>query len=79
MTKSTPRLCGRTSQIEWSTVTNGSSTFVIVTIKRGKPVARLVLLEEAKPRSLYGFFSGHVVEESDSVSATGEAWGAEHK
>ncbi len=50
---------------------------VIVITKRGKPVARLVPLEEEKPRSLYGFFAGHVVEEGDIVSPTGEEWGAE--
>ena len=50
---------------------------VIIITKRGKPVARLVPLEEEKPRRLYGFFSGHVVEEGDIVSPTGEAWGAE--
>ena len=50
---------------------------VIIITKRGKPVARLVPLEEQKPRSLYGFFAGHVVEEGDIVSPTGEAWTAE--
>ncbi len=51
---------------------------VIIITKRGKPVARLVPLEEEKPRSLYGFFSGHVVEEGDIVSPTGEVWGVEN-
>jgi prevent-host-death family protein len=50
---------------------------VIIITKRGKPVARLVPLEEEKPRSLFGSFSGHVVEEGDIVSPTGEAWEAE--
>ncbi len=50
---------------------------VIIITKRGKPVARLVPLEVKKPRRLYGFFSGHVVEEGDIVSSTGEEWGAE--
>jgi prevent-host-death family protein len=49
----------------------------IIITKRGKPVARLVPLEEEKPRALFGFFAGHVVEEGDIVSPTGEAWGAE--
>jgi prevent-host-death family protein len=49
----------------------------IIITKRGKPVARLVPLEEEKPRNLYGFFAGHVVEEGDIVSPTGEAWEAE--
>ena len=51
---------------------------VITITKRGKPVARLVPLEEEKARSLYGFFAGHVVEEGDIVSPTGEEWAAEH-
>ena len=46
---------------------------VIIITKRGKPVARLVPLEEEKPRSLFGFFAGHVVEEGDIVSPTGSA------
>jgi prevent-host-death family protein len=50
---------------------------VIIITKRGKPVARLVPLEDEKPRKLYGFFAGHVVEEGDIVSPTGEAWEAE--
>jgi prevent-host-death family protein len=55
-----------------------SRTHQVITItKRGKPVARLVPLEEEKPRRLFGFFAGHVVEESDIVSPTGEEWGAE--
>jgi prevent-host-death family protein len=55
-----------------------SRTHQVITItKRGKPVARLVPLEEEKPRSLFGFFAGHVVEEGDIVSPTGEKWGAE--
>ncbi len=50
---------------------------VIIITKRGKPVARLVPLEEEKPRSLFGCFAGHVQEEGDIVSPTGEEWGAE--
>jgi prevent-host-death family protein len=49
----------------------------ITITKRGKPVARLVPLEEEKPRKLFGFFGGHVVEEGDIVGPTGEAWDAE--
>jgi prevent-host-death family protein len=55
-----------------------NQTHQVITItKRGKPVARLVPLEEEKPRNLYGSFAGHVVEEGDIVSPTGEEWGAE--
>jgi prevent-host-death family protein len=50
---------------------------VITITKRGKPVARLVPLAVEKPRKLYGFFAGHVVEEGDIVSPTGEGWEAE--
>jgi len=50
---------------------------VIIITKRGKPVARLVPLDEEKPRNLFGFFAGHVVEEGDIVSPTGEEWEAE--
>jgi prevent-host-death family protein len=50
---------------------------VITITKRGKPVARLVPLEVEKPRRLFGYFAGHVVEEGDIVSPTGEAWEAE--
>jgi prevent-host-death family protein len=50
---------------------------VITITKRGKPVARLVPLAVEKPRSLFGFFAGHVVEEGDIVSPTGESWDAE--
>jgi len=50
---------------------------VITITKRGKPVARLVPLEAEKPRKLFGYLKGHVVEEGDIVSPTGEAWEAE--
>jgi prevent-host-death family protein len=55
-----------------------SRTHQVITItKRGKPVARLVPLPVEKPRKLFGYFAGHVVEEGDIVSPTGEAWEAE--
>jgi prevent-host-death family protein len=55
-----------------------SQTHQVITItKRGKPVARLVPLDVEKPRKLFGIFAGHVVEEGDIVSPTGEAWEAE--
>ena len=55
-----------------------NQTHQVITItKRGKPVARLVPLEVEKPRRLFGSFAGHVVEEGDIVSPTGEAWEAE--
>jgi prevent-host-death family protein len=55
-----------------------SNTHQVITItKRGKPVARLVPLAVEKPRKLFGWFAGHVVEEGDIVGPTGEAWEAE--
>jgi prevent-host-death family protein len=55
-----------------------SRTHQAITItKRGKPVARLVPLAVDKPRKLFGCFAGHVREEGDIVSPTGEAWEAE--
>jgi prevent-host-death family protein len=50
---------------------------VITITKSGKPVARLVPLAVEKPRKLFGCFAGHVVEEGDIVSPTGENWKAE--
>jgi prevent-host-death family protein len=50
---------------------------VITITKRGKPVARLVPLAVEKPSRLFGCFAGHVLEEGDIVSPTGEAWEAE--
>jgi prevent-host-death family protein len=49
----------------------------ITITKRGKPVARLVPLPEEKTRRLFGSLAGHVVEEGDIVSPTGESWEAE--
>ena len=55
-----------------------SRSHQVVTItKRGKPVARLVPLAVEKPRKLFGWLTGHVVEEGDIVSPTGEGWEAE--
>jgi prevent-host-death family protein len=57
-----------------------SQSHKVVTItKRGKPVARLVPLSVEKPQRLFGCFAGHVVEESDIVSPTGEGWEAERE
>jgi len=55
-----------------------SQTRQSITItKWGKPVARLVPLEDVKSRRLFGYFAGHVLEEGDIVNATGERWEAE--
>jgi prevent-host-death family protein len=50
----------------------------ITITKRGKPVARLVPLSVEKPRKLFGWIAGHVVEEGDIVGPSGERWAAEH-
>jgi prevent-host-death family protein len=49
----------------------------ITITKRGKPVARLVPIGEAKQETAFGFLSGHVIGEGDIVSSTGERWEAE--
>jgi prevent-host-death family protein len=54
-----------------------NKTHQVITItKRGRPVARLVPLETPKPRTLFGFYAGHVVERGDIVAPTGETWDA---
>ncbi len=61
-----------------SLIDHVNRTHQVITItKRGRPVARLVPLEAEKPRRLFGHFAGHVVEEGDIVSPTGDAWEAE--
>ena len=54
-----------------------SSHQVVTITKRGKPVARLVPLAVEKPQKLFGSLAGHVVEEGDIVSPSGESWEAE--
>lgn len=49
----------------------------ITITKRGKPVARLVPIGETKRETAFGFLSGHVIDEGDIVSSTGERWEAE--
>jgi prevent-host-death family protein len=49
----------------------------ITITKRGKPVARLVPLTDEKPRALFGWLAGHVVEEGDIVSPVDEPWESE--
>lgn len=49
---------------------------VIIT-KRGKPVAKLVPVEEAPPRPLFGFLRGSAVIKGDITQPTGEVWDAE--
>ena len=53
-------------------------THQIVTItKRGRAVARLVPLPVQKPRRVFGWLKGHVVDQGDIVSPTDELWEAD--
>jgi len=55
----------------------GQTRQAITITKRGRPVARLVPIPDDRPRSLFGWLAGHVVEEGDIVSPTDERWEAE--
>ncbi len=48
----------------------------LVITKRGKPVARLVPVDEAPP-PLFGFMKGSVHIRGDIVAPTGESWDAD--
>jgi prevent-host-death family protein len=48
----------------------------ITVTKYGKPVAKLVPLDDEAPE-LFGFLSGSVTYNGDIVSGTGEVWNAE--
>jgi prevent-host-death family protein len=51
---------------------------VIVITKRGKPVARLVPMDEAAPRrEIFGCMKGTVTIRGDIVGPTGEEWHAQ--
>ena len=49
----------------------------IVITKFGKPVAKLVPVEEIKPRSAFGYMKGSIKILGDIVSPTGEVWFAD--
>jgi len=49
---------------------------VIIT-KFGKPVAKLVPVEEALPRSMFGALKGTILSEKDLIAPTGESWDAD--
>ncbi|MBD3419602.1 MAG: type II toxin-antitoxin system prevent-host-death family antitoxin [Chitinivibrionales bacterium] len=49
----------------------------IVISKRGKPVAKLVAVDEKPAKSIFGMLRNSVVEENDIISPTGEVWDAE--
>lgn len=46
----------------------------IIITKFGKPVAKLVPIEEVKNRSLFGYLKGKAVIKGDITSPTGEEW-----
>ena len=48
----------------------------IIITKFGKPIARLVFIEEEPKKPLFGFLKGTVVIKGDIVSSTGEKWDA---
>lgn len=48
----------------------------IVITKRGKPVAKLIPIEEEVP-SLFGRLKGHSTARDDLIETTGEGWDAE--
>ena len=48
----------------------------VVITKRGKPVAKLVPIDDA-PVRLFGALSGRARIEGDIVAPTGEAWNAD--
>ena len=48
----------------------------VTVTKRGKPVARVVAIEVAEPRSAYGYLEGTAKWDDDLLS-TGESWNAD--
>ena len=49
----------------------------ITVTKRGKPVARLVPVEPARKRPLFGYLQGRGEVTGDIVAPTGEKWEAQ--
>ena len=49
----------------------------IVITKFGKPVAKLVPVEEGKPKPLFGCMKGTVKIHGDIIAPTGEVWFAD--
>lgn len=50
-------------------------TYIIT--KRGKPVAKLVPVDEDKPAPVFGLLKGHARISGDIVEPTGEGWDAD--
>ncbi len=51
----------------------------IVVTKHGRPMARLVPVEDDTPQEFFGCLAGTVVRETDIVSPVGEQWHAERE
>jgi len=51
-------------------------TEIIIT-KFGKPVAKLVPVEQESSRSAFGYLKGTVVSQKDLIAPTGESWEAD--
>jgi prevent-host-death family protein len=49
----------------------------LVITKRGKPVARVVPIEDEKPRGLFGYMKGTVTIHGDIIDVPHEPWAAE--
>lgn len=49
----------------------------VIISKRGKPVAKLVPVENEPKKSIFGLLTDTVIEEKDIISSTGEKWNAE--
>lgn len=56
-------------------VKNRRCSFLIT--KRGKPVARLVPVDEEAPPPVFGFLKGRAQIEGDIIGPTGETWNAD--
>lgn len=55
-------------------VSQKHTSFVIT--KRGKPIAKLVPLDDA-PTALFGHLKGRISIENDIIAPTGETWNVE--
>ncbi|THD11568.1 type II toxin-antitoxin system Phd/YefM family antitoxin [Metallibacterium scheffleri] len=49
----------------------------LVITKRGKPVARVVPIEDEQPRGLFGYMKGTVTIHGDIIDVPHEPWAAE--
>ncbi len=49
----------------------------IIVTKFGKPIAKLVPIEEADPSDFFGYLKGSVLVKSDIVAPIGEKWNAD--